>query len=448
MKKIYKYLLLVVAVAIIIGVSVTSSSAMELIGSGMCGEDVMWELTSDVTLTISGSGEMDNFHPGDSPWYNTREDVCNVIISSGVTNIGANAFLNCSNLSNVDISDTVTIIGERAFAECANLTEITIPQNVTTIYSGVLEGCTSLEELTVPKTAYGDSIDSKFGWIFGYQEKEETMYYGSYDTQHTVNGSYDYPAERYPQINQEYTDGTEVPQGAVYQNYNRTYTSHKYVGNGIYDCYSHRVYVYYNIPESLKKVKITNEESIGDAFYNCANIEEIILSKATTEIGEKAFFGASNLKKIYIPKSVTRIDRYAFNGCDNFLVYYAGTKEEWNEVAIAYDNDALLNASFCYECYMGLGFDITPLSATTTEIGVNYTRFYVNFEKGITGAIIIVTVVGKNGKPEHIKTENCDGRSNYTITIPLLTASKTAKVFVWGTDNTDPEGVSETIYIG
>ena len=124
MKKIYKYLLLVVAIVIIIGTDITSAFALELTGSGSCGEGIMWELTSDGTLTISGSGVMSNFFAEDSPWYSKRDDIHSVIISSGVTNIGANAFFNCSNLLDVDISDTVTIIGAAAFADCTSLTEI------------------------------------------------------------------------------------------------------------------------------------------------------------------------------------------------------------------------------------------------------------------------------------------------------------------------------------
>ena len=52
------------------------------------------------------------------------------------------------------------------------------------------------------------------------------------------------------------------------------------------------------------------------AFEQCANLEEITLSKALTRIGTRAFADCWRIRTLEIPESVTRIEMFAFNGCD------------------------------------------------------------------------------------------------------------------------------------
>lgn len=90
---------------------------------------------------------------------------------------------------------------------------------------------------------------------------------------------------------------------------------------------------------------------------------------------------------------------------------------------------------------------IVPLTTTTTRIGTNYTRFYVNFKEEISNAVIIVSV-GDSKQVESLTTMPCDGDVSYTLTIPSLTVSKTAKVFVWsGLDAMVPKGIPEIVEI-
>ena len=47
-----------------------------------------------------------------------------------------------------------------------------------------------------------------------------------------------------------------------------------------------------------------------------------------------------------IPDRVTSIDQLVFYGCSNLTdVYYGGSEAQWNQIAIAEDNDPLLNAT-------------------------------------------------------------------------------------------------------
>ena len=119
--------------------------------SGTCGENITWELDSEGTLTISGSGDMANYEYDGSPFYE-RTDIKNVIISDGVTGIGENVFYKCTALASVNIPESVTSIGKEAFYNCSGLTSVTIPDLVTIIGGWTFHDCSGLTSVTIPNS--------------------------------------------------------------------------------------------------------------------------------------------------------------------------------------------------------------------------------------------------------------------------------------------------------
>ena len=83
-------------------------------------------------------------------------------IPNTVTSIGAESFLNCTNLTNITIPDSVTSIGFSAFSGCTGLTSITIPNSVTIISGSAFSGCTGLTRFTIPNTV--TSIQQQAFW--------------------------------------------------------------------------------------------------------------------------------------------------------------------------------------------------------------------------------------------------------------------------------------------
>ena len=81
-----------------------------------------------------------------------------LIIDKSVTNIGDEAFYNCTNLKSITIPNSVTGIGASAFWNCRSLTSITISEGVTSIGEYAFEACTSLTSITIPGsvTSIGD----------------------------------------------------------------------------------------------------------------------------------------------------------------------------------------------------------------------------------------------------------------------------------------------------
>ena len=135
---------------------VVESGATLAGGAAGDGSGVTWQLTentddsSTYTLTIRGSGAMEDYQTSSSrPWNNFRDQITSVVISPGITSIGNCAFTLFSKLIHVDIADSVISIGDRAFSYCSSLTDIKIPQSVTYIGGVVFRECTNLSSITL-----------------------------------------------------------------------------------------------------------------------------------------------------------------------------------------------------------------------------------------------------------------------------------------------------------
>ena len=116
--------------------------------SGICGDNLEWKLTDEGVLTITGTGEMQDWNDYSSPWYE-NESVKQVIIGDGVTTIGDWAFSYCRALTAITIPNSVTTIGDNAFESCSSLTSITIPNSVTTIGDYAFSYCRALTSVII-----------------------------------------------------------------------------------------------------------------------------------------------------------------------------------------------------------------------------------------------------------------------------------------------------------
>ena len=91
-----------------------------------CGENVTWNYdASSKTLTISGTGEMDDYSSADDqPWNSFRDEIESLVINKDVTTIGDYAFAGCSSLT-VDLGDILAkniTLGNNAFYQIGCLT--------------------------------------------------------------------------------------------------------------------------------------------------------------------------------------------------------------------------------------------------------------------------------------------------------------------------------------
>ena len=123
--KIKRLLALVMALALALSLAAMPALADDPATSGSFGGDLTWTYDSETgTLTISGTGAMASYFDGNIPWVAYNYDIESVVIGSGVTSIGDDAFAECESLTSVTIPASVTSIGGGVFDGCTNLTEV------------------------------------------------------------------------------------------------------------------------------------------------------------------------------------------------------------------------------------------------------------------------------------------------------------------------------------
>ena len=127
--------------------------------SGTCGEHVHWLLDDAGTLTISGTGLMENYEQlilsggvvtSTAPWSDLRQSIRRVVVSEGVTSVGDRAFYGFSALESVLLAESVRAIGNSAFSG-SSLRSVVLPTEMESIGNSAFSGCFSLEAVTMPQ---------------------------------------------------------------------------------------------------------------------------------------------------------------------------------------------------------------------------------------------------------------------------------------------------------
>lgn len=119
---------------------VLAPAASAVSASGSCGAGLTWKL-ENYTLTISGSGEMED----GSPWEQYKTKIDHVVLTGGVTKVGAESFYGCDRLETVDFGDALVEIGDRAFYGCEDIEYIHLPKTFRSFGAQSFQKCESLK---------------------------------------------------------------------------------------------------------------------------------------------------------------------------------------------------------------------------------------------------------------------------------------------------------------
>ena len=276
-KRIFSVLLTLTMAFVSFPATFSFDAAAALATSGITG-DCTWTLDGTV-LTISGNGAMADYSYSErAPW---SIDITEVVIGSGVTNLGNFAFSGRRSLTSITIPTSVTNIGSSAFDGCTGLTSITIPDGVTSIGKYAFRNCLSLTSITIP-----DSVTSIGDYAFSGCRSLTSV---------------------------------TIP------------TSLTSIGSSAFsDC------------KSLTSITIpTSVTSIGRAaFGGCKSLTSVTIPDSVTNIGISAFDGCRSLTSITIPTSVTSIGSSAFSHCDKLKRVDISSIKMWCGIAFggAYAN--------------------------------------------------------------------------------------------------------------
>ena len=269
----------------------------------------------------------------------------NLVIPDGVTEIGKNAFKDCSSLESITIPDSVTSIGDSAFSRCTSLTSITIPASVTSIGKYAFIVCSSLKSITIP-----DSVTTIGGYAFkdcsslasitipaSVTSIGDSAFFGCKSLVVQFGGT----MARWKAIQGkgDWFSGVHCTDGIIGVAEAPAYL--KMEGTKITDYDKNTLPSNLVIPEGVTEIGYR-------AFSGCTSLKSVTIPASVTKIDDSAFSRCTSLTSITIPASVTEIGYRAFSGCTSLHVYYAGTKARWKKIK-GKDNEDLDNATMHYE---------------------------------------------------------------------------------------------------
>lgn len=290
-------------------VTAQSTSAI-IVKSGECGDNVTYTLDDDGLLKISGSGNMNDYYIGNSPFY-LNKDIKEIVIGDGVTSIGDCAFWGCSSLTSIEIPDGVTSIGMSVFDSCSSLTSIEIPVGVTSLKYFVFYGCSSLTSITIPEglTSIGSSAFESCSSLTSIAILAGVTSIGESAFKDCIklNTIYCYKNS----TADKYTDYPSIAK-KVYLDDATTTAFNFNSSTGTITGYSGSEKVV-NIPSNIGGIYV---KAIGEnAFKNNTDIETVIIPEGVSSIEDFAFYKCTGLKYVSIPESVTSVSEDGFYRC-------------------------------------------------------------------------------------------------------------------------------------
>lgn len=315
MKK--RFLSILLSLCMLMSFLPVSALAADIVDSGVCGSNLTWTLDSNGTLTIAGTGEMTDYRPPDlidgkelSPWCKNL-DVKNVVIQSGVTNIGEYSFYYCEKLSMVNMPNSIVSIGGGAFAGCTALADVNLPAHVTTIGNNAFLNCSSLSDIVIPPSVTTIGMN------------------GFSDCSNIENLTIPVTLDVYNGVSQnDFRRNIFTGCSAI---------SHvKITGIGDMPDYTMSRF---SIAGTSKEFPVGAPWYIGSEYGNSVTVD---ISNGITNISDWAFRDCKNMTQITIPTSVQTIGYSAFTGCSGLTdVYFGGSKEQWETISVGSGNDRL-----------------------------------------------------------------------------------------------------------
>ena len=248
--------------------------------SGKCGPSAYWSFDSSTgTLTISGSGAMEDYEYGNEfPWMDYRDSIQTIVIGDQITQIGRNAFP-WTACSTIQFGKSVRSIGERAFLECRNLNgDLTLPDSVQIVGDRAFAGCTGLTgTLTL-----GSSLQTIGAGAF-----YDCSFSGNLVIPDSVTSIGRYAFYSRPYLRPE-TQGTLTLGRNLRTIGESAFCESRYTGS-------------LTIPDSVVE--------IGErAFCDCGNLNgTLTLGKNLRTIGKEAFSGCAFTGSLTIPEGITEI---------------------------------------------------------------------------------------------------------------------------------------------
>jgi hypothetical protein len=282
--------------------------------------------------------------------FNGCVNLTSVSISLGVTNIGSSVFVKCASLSAINLDElnpiyssaegvlfnknktvliqcpgaksdsytipgSVTQIGDNAFSQCSILTKVTIPAGVTSIGGGAFSYCSSLTVLLFQGNApgFGASVFDHDSKATGFILPESTGWTSTAGGRPTALWNAMLPYAYTTNINTititayAGSDGTVSIPGTI-----TGWPVTSISNNVFYRCSTLTNII---LPEGIITIR-------DNSFFNCPNLTQVTIPNSVTSIGKGTFASCTGLTSLTLGSSITNIDRGSFGQCANLKTIY------------------------------------------------------------------------------------------------------------------------------
>ncbi len=362
--------------------------------------------------------------------YPSAKTATSYTVPDGVTKIDEFAFQDSVNLENVILPESITTIETQAFYKCTKLADVNIPSETETIDK------LAFADTAIKSFSLGKNLSSTTGNAYNTTALEKitvdeaNLYYCSdeygilYDKAQTevlcFPTCYPYTEYRMPDSVTEYNSDS------INQTLKKLYLSKNYYEAttifssfpSLEEIHAHNESKYYSsedgilfskdkdtlcfVPCSVKIKIFSIPESVTELSSLCfvynSTVEEVIIPDSVTALNS-AFNNCKALKKIVIPESVTNLS-YQFVGCSALReiylpstlltigtntfysghasgisdIYFAGTKAEWDVLAVDVKISNTVNIHYNYgavtgECGENAIWSFNEISRTLTISG-------------------------------------------------------------------------------
>lgn len=251
---------------------------------------------------------------GDRVFCNYKYVLTGVQIPDTVTEIGSNAFYNCTSLKSVTIQDNkpscVKKIGRQAFMFCSELTDIPILDSVTEIDSEAFHHCEELDTVTIPE-GVTSVADGMFSYCYSL---------------HTVT-----LPDSVTAIEERAFTGTALTQIHIPANVTRIGT------DAFSECFALSAITSdsesYPAIDNVLYEKAANGDYALIRYPSRREDSAFKIPNGVARIEAHAFAGCEQLERIAIPSSVTKIPESAFSNCTALNnIEYSGSRSQWNAI--------------------------------------------------------------------------------------------------------------------
>lgn len=336
-----------------------------------------WNTKTGATFTVTVAAATNTFDfnltTGTITKYNGTDTV--VVIPSKingvtVTTIGTDAFLGL-NITSVTIPANVTEIGSNAFADCTNLTSVN--------YAGDWSNLT----IQSGNPAVQDAANEQL-FVFEFILNNTAVIVISYKgTAADVTIPSRYKGKPVTTIGHAAFFNSAVTSVTIPDSVTSIHDSAFAYCSSLTNI---------SIPNSVTAIGsfafegCTKLESITlpsslltiseFLFYDCSQLTTIHIPDSVSSIRTYAFYNCGKLETIRIPVSVTSIGSYAFDDCPSSMtVTYSGSKKQWDAITKGSYNGVLENHLVCNTLEATFTADGTTFApAQTIDRGEKFTK--------------------------------------------------------------------------